>query len=233
MADWGKQELEELVELERLAKQEELEAAFVRRKEERRKEDAGPPEGIEERRSGEDRRKQTQTEIEFAGMTFKGGKMFALLTALSTLGGGSWAGFEFYKDYMDMREVVQNIDVGAIEARNAVIETKLDEAIDYTRDIKSGLRDDILGIEKQVDLMEDRFRQQEVDIREIVQNAEERFENKRDALQNDYDNKANRLRESNDQRMTDLEDKVERDLKDLEKTLGEKLQKALDNPLAN
>ena len=83
-------------------------------------------------------------EFEFAGMTFKGGKMAVILTALSTLGGASWATFEFYKDYMDMKEIVQNIDVDAIAARNAVMETKLDDAIEYTRDIKSGLRDDIL-----------------------------------------------------------------------------------------
>ena len=56
--------------------------------------------------------------------------MFAVLTALSTLGGGAWAGFEFYKDYMDMKEIIQNIDTDAIAARNNVIETKLDEAID-------------------------------------------------------------------------------------------------------
>lgn len=89
-------------------------------------------------------------EIEFAGMKFQGGRITILITALSTLGGASWAGFEFYKDYMDMREIVQSIDVDTIEARNLVIETKLDEAIDYTRDIKSGLRDDILSIEKQL-----------------------------------------------------------------------------------
>ena len=44
-------------------------------------------------------------EVEIAGMTFKGGKMAIILTALSTLGGASWAGFEFYKDYMDMKEI--------------------------------------------------------------------------------------------------------------------------------
>ena len=69
-------------------------------------------------------------EVEFGGMTFKGGKMMVLLTALSTLGGATWGAFEFYKDYMDMKEIIQNIDVDAIAARNAVIEKKLDEAID-------------------------------------------------------------------------------------------------------
>ena len=179
-------------------------------------------------------------EFEFAGMTFRGGKMMIVLTALSTLGGAAWAGFEFYKDYMDMREVVQNIDVEAIAAENEkVILTmdnqmiRIEEAIEYTRDIKTGLRDDLLGVEKQVDRMEDKVRESEQTTREIIANAEERFENKRDSLQNDYDEKANRLSESSQTRMDDLSNKVERDMKDLEDRLNKKLQRALDNPLAN
>jgi hydrogenase maturation factor HypE len=149
-------------------------------------------------------------EFEFAGMTFKGGKMAVVLTALSTLGGASWATFEFYKDYMDMKEIVQNIDVDAIAARNAVMETKLDEAIEYTRDIKSGLRDDILRIEKQADRAEDKVRASEEKVREMIDSASERFENKRDALSSD----------------------TSREMKELEDRLTKKLQRALDNPLA-
>jgi hypothetical protein len=36
---------------------------------------------------------ENQTEVEFGGMTFKGGKIFVLITALSTLGGASWGAF--------------------------------------------------------------------------------------------------------------------------------------------
>ena len=158
-------------------------------------------------------------EFEIGGMTFRGGKMMIMLTALSTLGGAAWGGFQFYDDYMDMKEVIQNIDTDAIEARNAIIEQKLDDAIEYTRDIKSGLRDDILSIEKQVDRMEDKVREQESETREIIQSAEIRFENKRDALQNDYDEKASQLRDRSDSRMSDLEAKVERDTTELEKRL--------------
>ena len=133
----------------------------------------------------------------------------------------------------DNNFTIQNIDVDAIDARNSVIETKLDEAIDYTRDIKSGLRDDILRIEKQTDRVEAKVRDSEDRMRTTLQNAEERFENKRDALQNDYDNGANRLRESNKTDMKDLREKMEQDMDDLEERLNEKLQRALDNPLAD
>jgi len=150
-------------------------------------------------------------EVEFAGMKFKGGKMAVILTALSTLGGATWAGFEFYKDYMDMKEIVQNIDVDAIEARNTQIEQKLDDAIEYTRDIKSGLRDDILSIEKQADRVEDKNRAMEEKVRDMIDKASERFESRRDSLISDNN----------------------RELKDLEKRLTDKIQKALDNPLAD
>ena len=46
-------------------------------------------------------------EVEFAGVKFKGGKMIAIIMALSTLGGGLYAGFEFYKDYMNMRTKIE------------------------------------------------------------------------------------------------------------------------------
>lgn len=150
-------------------------------------------------------------EFEFAGMTFRGGKIAVILTALSTLGGVAWAGFEFYADYMDMKEIVQNIDIDAIESRNLQIEQKLDDAIEYTRDIKSGLRDDILRIEKQADRAEDKVRDSEEKVREMIDKASERFETRRDSLMSDN----------------------ARDLKDLEKRLNDKLQQALDNPLAD
>lgn len=161
-------------------------------------------------------------EVEFAGMKFAGGKMAILLTALSTLGGAAWAGFEFYKDYMDMREVVQNIDTTEIENRNKLIEQKLEDALDYSRDIKNDLRDQINVLDTNVRRVEKLVRETEQTTREIVQNAEERFDNKRDALQNQYDSKASQLRDTTDQKIKDVEDR-----------LNSKLQRALDNPLAN
>ena len=41
------------------------------------------------------------------GIKFKGGKIFVILTALTTAGGALWGGFEFYKDYLTMKEQIQ------------------------------------------------------------------------------------------------------------------------------
>ena len=156
-------------------------------------------------------------EVEFGCMTFKGGKMMILLTALSTLGGASWAAFEFYKDYMAMKEIVQNIDVGEIEARNKLIETKLEEAIDYTRDIKNSLKDDILRIERVTENTSNRMKtvQDDIDqrLREVSDLSRETEKDVRDSLR-------------------DLEDELDVKMEKLDKELRDTLQKVLDNPLS-
>jgi hypothetical protein len=147
------------------------------------------------------------------------GAAFALI---STILGALYGAFESYKAFQEMAEKLANLDVEAIEARNELIETKLDEAIEYTRDIKSGLRDDILAIEKQADRVEDMVRDSEQEVRSILRQAEKNFDDKRDRLQSDYDAAANRLRDNSDRKIQELEDR-----------LNAKLQRALDNPLAD
>ena len=46
-------------------------------------------------------------EVEVGGIKFRGGKIFVILTALTTAGGALWGGFEFYKDYLNMKDQIQ------------------------------------------------------------------------------------------------------------------------------
>lgn len=191
------------------------------------------------------------TRMKLFGITMTPTTIGAAFAIISTMLGGLYGAFQVYTDYMDMKEIVTNIDVGAIETRNNEIETlvgnvktelvvqissiqkQIDDLEKRTREQKVDLNDQVNNLDDQVRRVEKLVRDTESDIRQIIQNAEERFDNKRDALQNQYDTKASQLRESSDQRMTDLEDKIERDMKNLETTLTNKLQRALDNPLAN
>ncbi|MDA7837443.1 hypothetical protein N9A42_00215 [bacterium] len=157
-------------------------------------------------------------EFEFAGMTFRGGKAAVVLTALSTLGAGAWGIFEFYSDYMEMKEIVQEIDIEAIEARNREIEIKLEEAIAYTRDIKNGLRDDIDRIELVTDRTSTRMKTTQDDIdeqlREVSDLSRETEKDVRDTMRT-------------------LEDRLEKKMDKLDADLRDILQKSLDNPLAD
>ena len=168
-------------------------------------------------------------EVEIAGAKIKGGKMLLLLPILGTLGGGLWGGFEFYKDYMNMKEIIANIDTDEIAAKNAVLETKLDEALEYSRDIKNGLRDDIVRLERIVDKVEDDINGVEDDVRVTIDDAEERFEVKRQDLLNQYVAQKDLLIREN----TATRDILETKIQNLEADMEKQLQRALDNPLAN
>jgi predicted nucleic acid-binding Zn-ribbon protein len=160
-------------------------------------------------------------EIEFAGIKFKGGKMVAVAMGLSTLVGGLYGGFEVYKDYMDMKEMIQEYvapDLSGFQEQISVIEQKMVstedsviQATDYARQIKNDLKDDVTRIETLVDRLEDDMRESEKEVREMVDEADIRFDNKRDRLYSDTDRK----------------------IKELDDRLSVKIQEALDNPLAN
>lgn len=154
--------------------------------------------------------------MEFGGVTFKGGKLFAVLTALSTLGGAMWGGFEFYKDYMDMKEIIQNIDIDEIASANALQLQKLEDAIEYTRDIKDDLRGDILRVET---LAEDASRR--------VKDTQMEIDN-RLRLMEDLNRETEKdVRDT----MRQTENRIEEDMRNLEKDIKEALQEAFDNPL--
>ncbi len=162
-------------------------------------------------------------EVEIAGAKIKGGKLMLLVPIVSALGGGLWGGFEFYKDYMDMKEIIQEIDVDAIVAKNTLTQTKLDDAIDYTRDIKNNLREDIMTVETHVDK-----------IRNEVQNAiDEMNQLQKDTLASMREVEALNRETEKDVRdtMRETESRIEEAMTKLEERLSMRLQEALDNPL--
>ena len=162
-------------------------------------------------------------EVEIAGAKIKGGRLMLLVPIVSALGGGLWGGFEFYKDYMDMKEIIQEIDVDAIVAKNTLTQTKLDDAIDYTRDIKNNLREDIISVEGHVDR-----------IRNEVQNAiDEMNQLQKDTIASMREVETLNRETEKDVRdtMRETESRIEESMTKLEERLGTRLQEALDNPL--
>ena len=128
------------------------------------------------------------SEIEIGGATIRGGKLLLLIPLLGTLGGGLWGGFEFYKDYMDMKEAIQEytapdlsgfdkrIDLMTKEMQSVktevnTIKNSVVEASDYTRDIKNDLKSDIRQMDKVVNQVERETKQaqreMDKDIREF------------------------------------------------------------------
>lgn len=153
-------------------------------------------------------------EFRLLGLKMTPATIAAAFALLSTVLGALYGGFLMYQKI----EEVANLDLGAYQQQMEVMDAKVsgmaekvEEAVEYSRDIKNGLRDDILRIEQQADRVEDMVRDTEDKVRVMIDDAEVRFETQRD-----------RLRMSQDA-----------DMKELEGRLTEKIQRALDNPLAD
>tara|TARA_R110002049_G_scaffold57448_1_gene157515 strand:- start:575 stop:1087 length:513 start_codon:yes stop_codon:yes gene_type:complete len=153
-------------------------------------------------------------EFKTGGMKLSFGSIVAIFAFLSTVVGGLYGGFVMYQKIeevagLDLGEYQQAMDV--MDAKVTGISDKVEESVEYTRDIKNGLKDDLLRVEQQTDRIEDMVRKNEDKVRTMIDAAEVRFENQRE-----------RVRVSQSGSMKDLEDKI-----------MDKLQRALDNPLAD
>tara|TARA_R100000808_G_C2084741_1_gene107321 strand:- start:6 stop:485 length:480 start_codon:yes stop_codon:yes gene_type:complete len=150
-----------------------------------------------------------KTEVEFAGVKFRGGKIFVIITALSTLGGGLYAGFEFYKDYMNMRAKIERYvapDLSGFDKRIAVMESRMNEEVDLFKEEMNVLKDE-------VKLISGVNRDMKIDMKQDVRRIE-------------------KIVEDTEQRVKEDSREFSRDMKDLRKELEEKIKKALNNPLA-
>ena len=152
------------------------------------------------------------TSIEYAGMKVSGGKIFAIITLLSALGGAAWTGFTFYQDYLNMKEKIitytepdlsgfdKRIDLvkQEVEAVRNELNLILDE-VNLVASTAKELKDDL-----KADL-----RQMEGDIRHITE------------IVNDVED---RQKEDNRELLDEL--------KIMEENLDLKINKALSNPLS-
>ena len=153
-------------------------------------------------------------EVKAGGVKLTASSVLAIVAFLSTVVGGLYGGFTLYQKIeevagLDLTAYQQQMDV--MDAKVSGISEKVEESVEYTRDIKNGLKDDLLRIEQQTDRVEDMVRDNEDKVRSMIDDAEVRFENQRE-----------RVRVSQSSAMKELEDR-----------LNAKLQRALDNPLAD
>ena len=156
-------------------------------------------------------------EFEFAGMTFKGGKMFVVLTALSTLGGGAWGAFEFYNDYRNMKETIESYvapDMSGIEQQLAV-----------QSETMTSLQASMDALSQKMDLTEERLTEDMDRLEALARKVDADTNSTQRELRDDVYSIESKVNE----RMRTLD----QDLRDTRKELEEKMQLILDNPLNN
>jgi DNA anti-recombination protein RmuC len=159
------------------------------------------------------------TEIEIGGVKFKGGKMLAVLMALSSAVGALYGGFEVYKDYMDMKEQISAYvapDLSGIEQEIAV----LTETVTSQNTTISAQKQTIKALETQISAQNESF----TNSRTIMQESINRIDGDLNGVFGD-------LRD-NGKRLYELEVGTNKELLDIRKSITSQIEEALSNPLS-
>jgi ElaB/YqjD/DUF883 family membrane-anchored ribosome-binding protein len=191
-------------------------------------------------------------EVEYGGVKLTGSKLFMIIPLVSMLGGGLWAGFEFYKDYMDMKEQIQNYvapDLSDFDKKLAVLHEEMsslktemagviqlekvikesaDDARDYTKEIKRDLKDEMHHMSEQVDDIEKRGKEAFRLVRESIETNDTKVRKMITDNSERFDSRREQLR--ND--MDNLEQRIKTQMKEVQDSVEDKIKKALENPLA-
>ena len=176
-------------------------------------------------------------EMEFAGLKFKGGKIFVVLTALTTLGGGLWGGFEFYKDYLNMKEQIQNYvapDLSEFDKNIALTKEEMSSKTELIQTEIDMLMQEMEMMMSEIRLVSDVANELKNDLRQDVRRVEKIVNDVEQQTKEDSRESAQELKIT----IKDIEDdmkKLEADIKEAQSELEEKIdqgiKRALENPL--
>lgn len=168
------------------------------------------------------------TVISIGGYEFTPAKLMVAFTIVSSTLGGLYGAFEVYKDYQSMKKKIASYeapDLSGFDKRLAVIEETSTKTSDYTRDIKNDLKSDIRRNESVTE-------QVERTVKQAQRETEQEMRQARKDVREDLDkarSEVNAIRKE----MADARREISREVEVLKKEVDSKIQKAIDNPLAN
>jgi dsDNA-specific endonuclease/ATPase MutS2 len=168
------------------------------------------------------------TVISIGGYEFTPAKLMVAFTLVSSTLGGLYGAFEVYKDYQGMKKKIAEYsapDLSEFDKRLAVIEENSGKTSDYTRDIKNDLKNDIRRNESVTE-------QVERSVKLAQRETEQEMRQARKDVREDLD-KARSEVNSIRKEMADARREISREVEVLKKDIDSKIQKAIDNPLAN
>ena len=155
-------------------------------------------------------------ELEVAGIKFRGGKIFLVLTALTTAGGALWGGFEFYKDYLTMKQQIQEYvapDLSGFDKEIALTKEEMDSKTDLIQTEVNMIMQEMEMIMSEIRLVSDVANELKNDLRQDVRRIEKIVNDVEQQIKEDSRDNARDLKET----ITSIEDdmkKLEADIKE-------------------
>ena len=176
-------------------------------------------------------------EVEVGGIKFRGGKIFVILTALTTAGGALWGGFEFYKDYLNMKEQIQNYvapDLSEFDKNIALTKEEMSSKTDILQTEVNMIIHEMEMIMSEIRLVSDVANELKNDLRQDVRRVEKIVNDVEQQVKEDSRDNAKDLKETIDtleEDMKKLEERIKQAQKELEEKIDKRIKRALENPL--
>ena len=177
-------------------------------------------------------------EVEVGGIKFRGGKIFVILTALTTAGGALWGGFEFYKDYLTMKEQIQEYvapDLSEFDKNIALTKEEMNSKTDLIQTEVNMIMQEMEMIMSEIRLVSDVANELKNDLRQDVRRVEKIVNDVEQLVKEDSRETNQELRGTTrdmSERMKELEDKIQSSMNELEEKVEKRIKLALENPLS-
>ena len=176
-------------------------------------------------------------EVEVGGIKFRGGKIFVILTALTTAGGALWGGFEFYKDYLTMKEQIQEYvapDLSEFDKNIALTKEEMNSKTDLIQTEVNMIMQEMEMIMSEIRLVSDVANELKNDLRQDVRRIEKVVNDVEQMVKEDSRETSSELRDTTrgiQEDMRLLSDKIQSAMTELEEKVDKQIKKALENPL--
>jgi signal transduction histidine kinase len=161
--------------------------------------------------------------IEYAGMKVSGGKVFAILTLLGALGSGAWAVFNFYSDYLSMKEKILEYtepDLSGFDKKIALVESETTAELELIGQQIVGMKSELDLILDEINIVASTARELKDDLKTDLRNMEQDVRHITEIVNDVEDRQKEDTREIMDE------------LKLIEENLELSVDKALNNPLS-
>ena len=155
------------------------------------------------------------TEIDVGGIKFKGGRIFLILTILSSFAGVLWGGFEAYQRYLDMEAKIESFvspDLSGFDKKLEVLETEVNM-----------LQSEIAIILEEVSLVADVAKELKNDLKADVRRIE--------TIVEDVETRVKEDSRENSKDLKETVKELKEDMIELEEKVTKQIRNALENPL--
>mgnify|MGYP003119061731 CR=1 FL=1 len=157
-----------------------------------------------------------KTEIDVGGIKFRGGKIFLILTVLSSFVGVLWGGFEVYSRYLSMEKKINSYtapDLSGFDKRLDLIQLETDM-----------LQSEMTMILEEVELVAGVAKELKNDLKADVRRIETIVEDVEQRVKQDGRDNSKDLKET----VNELKEEMQK----LEEKIDKRIKLALENPLS-